>query len=77
MKALHPRGKPTHKAGVGFLALTLFLSACTSPAHTAPKPEALIVALPVQASEVREAFAKRNLMGHLEALQKIADQHPG
>ncbi len=77
MKVLHPRGKPTHKAGVAFLALTLFMSACTSPAHTAPKPEALIVALPVQASEVREAFAKRNLMGHLEALQKIADQEGG
>ncbi|MDQ0868227.1 aminopeptidase S [Arthrobacter sp. V1I9] len=77
MKALHRRGKPTHKAGVAFLALTLFMSACTSPAHTAPKPEALIVALPVQASEVREAFAKRNLMGHLEALQKIADQEGG
>jgi aminopeptidase S len=31
----------------------------------------------VQATEVREAFAKRNLMGHLEALQKIADQEGG
>ncbi|WP_104046074.1 M20/M25/M40 family metallo-hydrolase [Arthrobacter sp. ZGTC412] len=77
MKALHATGKPTHKAGIAFLALTLLLSACTSPAQTVPRPEPLIVALPGQASEVREAFAKRDLMGHLEALQKVADQAGG
>jgi aminopeptidase S len=77
MKALHPTGKPTHKAGIAFLALTLLLSACSSPARTVPKPEALITALPAQASEVREAFGKRNLTRHLEALQRVADKAGG
>jgi aminopeptidase S len=77
MKSLRPAGKPMHKAAVACLALTLFLSACSSPARTVPQPEALVTAAPVQASEVRDAFAKRNLMGHLKALQKIADEEGG
>ncbi|WP_458780357.1 M20/M25/M40 family metallo-hydrolase [Arthrobacter sp. D3-16] len=77
MKALHPTSKPNHKAGAAFLALTLFLSACSSSSQTVPSPQALVSALPVQANEVREAFATRNLAGHLEALQRVADDEGG
>lgn len=77
MKALHLMAKPRHKAGGAFLALMLFLSACSPPAQRVPALQALVSALPVQASEVREAFAKRNLARHLRALQRVADEEGG
>lgn len=70
-------GKFIYRAGIAFLALMLLLSACSSPARTVPKPETLVTALPVRANEVHETFAKRNLMGHLEALQRVADESGG
>jgi aminopeptidase S len=45
----------------------------TSPAA----PELLEPVPAAKASDVRAAFAKRNLVGHLEALQKIADEEGG
>lgn len=93
MKARHLRAKPSHKAAGAFLALTLFLSACSSPVATppatsppAPKPPAaraipgphtLVPAPPIKAAEVRKAFTPRDLARHLEALQKIADEEGG